>query len=342
MKIAYILYPEVIISNKSNGVRSQAQCWAESLEKQGHQVDLISNWGNYNWKEYDAIHLFGSGGTWVKNVARRLRKLNPNIHLSPIIDPQTNKNQFLKYCRTHLGKWTGYLCNITESQMYQQFEFVKLVFARSEHEKQYLQSIYNVPSNRIALVPLSFSAQYEQELYDSPIGKEDFCLHISSIYQERKNVIRLVEAAKKYNFRLVLAGNKGSEEQFKPIKEAIGESKNIEVLGFISEEEKLDLYKKAKVFALPSIQEGVGIVAVDAALFGAEIVITNTPGPGEYYGDMALTTNPYNMDEIGLSVRKFLDGEIAYQPELSRIIRETYSPTAVAEKIISEYKRISI
>lgn len=45
--------------------------------------------------------------------------------------------------------------------------------------------------------------------------------------------------------------------------------------------------------------EGVGIVAVDAAIYGCEIVITNIGGPKEYYDNMAYTVNPYNIDDIG-------------------------------------------
>ena len=64
MNIAYILYPEVVISNKSNGIRSQAETWAFALRKLGHNVDLVNNWDNYDWKSYDIIHLFGSSGSW--------------------------------------------------------------------------------------------------------------------------------------------------------------------------------------------------------------------------------------------------------------------------------------
>ena len=35
MNIAYILYPEVIISGQSNGIRSQAENWAVSLKRLG-------------------------------------------------------------------------------------------------------------------------------------------------------------------------------------------------------------------------------------------------------------------------------------------------------------------
>lgn len=101
MKVAYILYPEVIISNKSNGIRAQAETWASLLKEKGIEVDLISNWGNYNWKEYDVIHFFGSG-SWAYNVSARLRKINSKLIWSPIIDPP--------FSFSYKNKWLGIFC----------------------------------------------------------------------------------------------------------------------------------------------------------------------------------------------------------------------------------------
>lgn len=63
---------------------------------------------------------------------------------------------------------------------------------------------------------------------------------------KEKNVISLIKAAKKYDFKLVLAGNMGTEKEFEVLKKAIGNNANIEVLGYISEEKKIELYKKLK------------------------------------------------------------------------------------------------
>lgn len=332
MKIAYILYPDVIISNKSNGIRSQAETWAELLRLEGVEVDLVNNWGNYNWKDYDAIHLFGSG-RWIFSVVKRLSVINSKICWSPIYDPSIN-NSFTDKIISYLGifmnsalKW-NYLYQIRKEQR------VKKVLTRSHFETEYLNKMFSVPKDRMELIPLSYSnycMPYEK------CDKEDFCLHISSIYQSRKNVIRLIEAAKKYNFKLVLAGNKGSEEQFKPIKDAIGSNNNIKVLGFISEEEKIDLYKRAKVFALPSITEGVGIVAVDAAYYGGEIVITNIPGPKEYYQGRCLEVNPFNVNAIGNAVLSFITDKTKFQPQLEQYIAKEYSGKRVAQKLINLY-----
>lgn len=334
MKIAYIIDPQVVVSNKSNGIRSQAETWALILQKAGHQVDLVSNWGNYDWKTYDAIHFFGIGD-WCTTLARRLSELNDRLINSPIFDysPQMG-SRFNNLVKKNVGKITHGMVKTHAYNKYINYNLFSKICVRSRFEKLYIQNNYEVPENRFSLVPLSYSMNCQSF---SPGTKENFCLHISSIYQERKNVIRLIEAAKKYNFKLVLAGNKGTEQQFAPLKEAIGDCKNIEVLGFISEEEKIDLYKRAKVFALPSISEGVGIVALDAAYYGCEIVITDIEGPKEYYIGQCFEVNPYRIDEIGRGIMSFMNGERHFQPVLSDFVNTTFSPQTICTLLEKMY-----
>lgn len=337
MKIAYIIYPEVIISNKSNGIRSQAVSWAEALKKyQGIEVVFINNWDDYNWTDFDVIHLFGGGGTWVEIVSSRLSKINDNIVFSPIIDPISTKNVCIERLKVLLPRMTHNIVKTQEGIVANQFKYIKRILVRSQYEANYINRVYGIAQNRMQYVPLSFTPQYEMEIGNTT--KEPFCFHISSLYQERKNVIRLVKAAKKYKFELYLAGNKGTKEQFHLIENEISSSPNIHVLGFISEKEKVSLYKKAKVFALPSLQEGVGIVAVDAALMGCEIVISNIGGPKEYYNKKACIVDPYNIDDIGVNIVSLMDGMLGFQPELSEHIKGNYSPKRISELLINAYK----
>lgn len=332
MKIAYILYPNVIVSNRSNGIRSQAETWADTLRSLGHEIDYVSEWGNYDWKSYDAIHLFGDGYWW--RFVRFLVKLNPNIYLSPIVDPAPNKKlkTILKAKTKSIIK--GLLFINKESPMQRDIKFFKKIFVRSRFEMEYMMKTYSIPEDKFVLVPLSYSTSCQS--YEK-VSKENFCLHISSIYQDRKNVIRLIEAAKKYGFKLILAGNKGTPQQYAPIENTIGQNKNIEVLGFISEEEKLDLYKRAKVFALPSIQEGVGIVALDAAFYGCEIAITNIPGPKEYYSGRCVEVDPFDIDSIGKGIVQLLKEKARYQPELEEYIKGKYSSATIGHQLELAY-----
>lgn len=334
MKIAYIIYPEAIISGASNGIKSQAKSWKKGIENLGHHVTEINIWSNYNLKSFDVIHIFGSG-LWLYNFVKHLANINKNIVLSPIVD--STQSKFLYKFSTFVGFKKLRLWSPTYV-LKKTLPMLKAVYVRSNHEKCFFTKSMNYDSKKIRLIPLSFDTDLCSEKNRKKIQKENFCLHISSIYQKRKNVIRLIKAAKKYNFNLVLAGEKGTEKQFKPIKEAIADSKIITFLGFISEEKMINLFNRAKVFALPSINEGVGIVAVNAAYFGCEIVITNFGGPKEYFGDLAENVNPFSVDEIGRSIKKCLAKKI--NTDLESLINLNNNANLLSRKLEKSYLEI--
>lgn len=328
MRIGYILNPGALISGKSNGIRSQAISWSNILRNKGHDVVLINVWNDYKLNSFDLIHFFGSG-PWVNDLASQIKKRNPNLIFSPVCDEVGG------IWKSKVKSWVGFEPLQLWSKPYMRrkaLSLFKAIFIRSDFEGMYMNKAYGVEESNLFKVPLSHSSQYLESI---DYEKENFCLHISSITHERKNVHRLVEAALKYKFNLVLAGSTGTTSDFEPLKKLIGNSKNITVLGFVSDEKLIELYKNAKVFALPSIMEGVGIVALDAAVYNCEIVITDIGGPKEYYNGLAHLVNPYSIDSIGTAVKNALNNN-NFQPGLRNHIMNNYSDGAIGD-ILEEY-----
>lgn len=210
----------------------------------------------------------------------------------------------------------------------------KKLLVRSEYEGEYLRYCFGVGTDDILNAPISY--EMPDAVIEDVHGKENFCLHVSAIYQERKNVRRLIEASKKYKFPLVLAGNPGNEDQQREINRWVDSTPWITIKGFVSNEELQLLYQKAKVFALPSINEGVGIVALNAAVAGCEVVLTEIGGPKEYFGGLANLVNPYDIDDIGQNILKAMSAQ--HNTNLKQHISENYSAHAVGKKLHEAYK----
>ena len=333
MNIYYIV--DSLTGSLGNGITSQAMTWADILEKhQGIVVHKVNPWVSYTYNKGDIVHLFGSSGTWFLRVAQGLKAKGCKVVWSPICDNIDNPvSQKLK---TYLGsdKLQLYSMPMVRKKAY---SIMDSVFVRSQYEKEYIMKAYRVKENKIRILPLSMS--YDNQPQVCLDYREAFCLHISSISDERKNVLRLIRAAKKYGFRLVLAGKKGTASQFKKLADEIGDADNIDVMGFVSEEQKLNLYERARVFALPSVKEGVGIVALDAAHFGCEVVITDVGGPKEYFGELAYKVNPYSIDSIGLAIKTAMGGK-KYQPELSEWVDKNYSQPVIADRLAKTYQEV--
>ena len=337
MKIAYIINSNTVISGKSNGIRSQALIWKEALEKEDNiSVVLISNWGSYNWKSFDAIHIFGYDSS-ILNFVSSLYLKNKNIFLSPIIDSTKPYWQYKLASYNGLTKFRLLSSNYALKSV---MKYIKGICVRTDHELGYFTKSLNVDARRIFKVTLSFSLPKPKKIDSFIENKEVYCLHVSSLYQDRKNVKALIDAAKKYEFNLKLVGSTGNKNEESKLLSWIGDTKNIELLGFVEYEELIDLYKKAKVFALPSKCEGVGIVALDAALYGCNIVLTNIAGPKEYYPNTStlIAVNPNNLDQIGEGVDNMLT--MKNTTELSDYILNNYSLDNSKLQLIHMYKNI--
>lgn len=327
-----MLSPCTIVDGKSNGVKMQAESWAKSIIEMGHLVDLISPWGHYNWIEYDIIHFFGFG-TWLYYVERIHNKSRASIVMSPIID--TNRNWYLhklaSYCGIDFLHMTSPLYSFRKSMKY-----FSMYYVRSLYEKEYLVKSFGVSDECIELVPLASRLPIVEKEY----VKERFCLHVSILSAEGKNVRRLISAAIKYGFDLVLAGSCGAKEFCDHLRQIVREHKNIKYLGYVSEDDLISLYSRASVFALPSVFEGVGMVALEAAMYGCDVVITNRGAPKEYYGQLAYIVNPYSVDDIGKSILSALDGA-TFQPELRNHLLAKYANDALMQRLVDSYVRSS-
>lgn len=314
-----------------DGIVVQALTWKNLLEKRGHTVDLFNVWDYFDFEQYDIVQIFSYTLNSVHDI-QGISMKNKNIVLAPIIDPQHSLlyDKMMSYygIKKPFLASGGYIIRRLKP-------FIKGVLVRSDFEKERIIAAYGYDANNIFKVNLSAGIKYE-------IGnntRENFCLHISRIGDPGKNVKRLIDASEKYQFKLVICGQLRSDEAIRQFNKAIKGKHYVEYRGYVSEEEKIDLCNRAKVFALPSIVEGVGLSALEAAILGCDIVITSLGGPKEYYSSLAKVVNPYDVDDIGKGVRYFLDGN-TYQPALSKYINDNFSDDKIAERIENVYKQI--
>ena len=305
----------------NNGIKIQAIMWKDGLERLGHEVTLVNLWENIDFTTFEAVVIFALGDN-MKRLVSNLVRLNENIIVAPIIDPDRSDKMY-KFFFKYYGCSRAAISN-KYHDTWTIKKHVKLWLVRSEEERHYVNYCLEIPQEKIALIPLNYRIP---DIAEMP-AKENFCLHVSRLDAPNKNVKRLIDAAKKYGFELKLAGHVFGEEGKQLISGWIGDAQNVKYLGEVSESELLDLYSRAKVFALPSLREGVGMVALEAAAYGAEIVLTNYGAPKEYYQGKVQLVNPESVDETGSAIQKALN-EGHSQPELRDFVMSHYSEKAI-------------
>lgn len=314
------------------GVKVQAEMWRDGLERLGHKVTLVSPWEWNDWQKFDAIIIFGFA-PGCRNTVRALATHNPNIVWAPIFDPDGGKAKY-KFFFHYWGFQKHFGLSSRFHDIWLAKDCARLWLVRSEEEREYVHSCLSIPYSKITKVPLHYRVP---DIAEIP-AKEKFCFHASRLEADNKNVPRLIEAAKRYGFRLVLAGHLNGQQGRDWLSRLTAGADNIEYAGEVSEEKLLDLYSRAAVFALPSTTEGVGMVALEAAAYGCEIVLTSIGAPKEYYDGKALLVDPYSVDEIGRAVMKALEAPYG-QPALKAHMENHYSEQACCKLLNAEVEK---
>ncbi len=117
--------------------------------------------------------------------------------------------------------------------------------------------------------------------------------------EERKNIVRFIEAFEIFkekhdtSHKLILAGKPGYG--YGDIRARIDASackNDIVETGYISEEEKWMLLKRADVFVFATLYEGFGIPVLEAQSVGVPVITSNYSSLPEVAGDGALLVDP--------------------------------------------------
>jgi glycosyltransferase involved in cell wall biosynthesis len=154
--------------------------------------------------------------------------------------------------------------------------------------------------------------------------------------EERKNVRRLLEAYAVLRQRradappLVLAGR---------VKDSVGEAPHVTFLGYVSEAQRQELYRQARMLVLPSLEEGFGLPVLEAMACGVPVVISNRGALPEVAGDAATPLDPTDVAAIAEAMERLLD-PVAAQDAINRGLAQSarYSWAAAAAAAREAYR----
>jgi len=175
------------------------------------------------------------------------------------------------------------------------------------------------------------------------VGKKDFILNVGRL-EPRKNQARLIKAAGRLRMDLVCVGSFSSDPAYVELcREQARACPQIKVsfLGELGHDDVRlkDLYDSCAVFALPSEEETPGIAALEAAVRGAPVVITNRGGAVEYLGEYATYVDYRSVASIVDGIeRAIARGSI---PESDRAtLARRFSWTRAAEVTLGVYRTV--
>lgn len=298
MKVAYIFDPANLHSTTFSGVVRQALAWASGLSAHGVEVEYPVAHETFDWAQCDLLHLF-QYGAWAEGIIEAAARYDIPVVLSPIVD------------RPKPYGWLGRMISSTPFEMlglrqrHRTLSVImarcKRVLARSELEKGSLSDVSTNPSNiEIVRLGIDWPAVKSKD----EVAKSRHVFHMSHLNQKRKNVRALIEACRLLGIPLRLAGKISDVEFSVWLERQCRENPALEYLGTLSEERKWEEMGRAAVFCLPSLNEGIGLVALEAYVAGANVVMTNRSGGVEYFdGDIEIC-DPASTADIAVCIDK--------------------------------------
>ena len=109
--------------------------------------------------------------------------------------------------------------------------------------------------------------------------------------------------------KVKIAGKGTHEQEYKDLAKQLGVEKDIDFLGFISQEEAANVYANADIAVIPSISESFGVSAVEAQSSGIPVIISDEAGLKEAtsVGLSSIVVEKRNENQIASAVIDLYD-----------------------------------
>lgn len=290
------------------------------------------------------IALEGNGLKWHWQLRQHLKEnpvdlmLSPTSYLVPFFAP---KNQdcavvihdliALLYSKGHhwFSKWVE---RLTIHRAVNKSRWI--ITVSNETLKDLHQAIPSSKKKAYSIAPPAVSASFSPVAHKSMDLPEEFLLWVGTLHP-RKNLKTLLEAFQKHvspaapNVHLCIAGAPGWGHQTQELP-------NVHFLDYVSDEQLVELYSRAKALVYPSLYEGFGMPALEAMACDCPVIASNCSSLPEVVGDAALLVDPTDPKDIAHAIRRLHEEKVRTQLiEKGRARYKDFSWEASAQSILN-------
>ncbi len=206
-----------------------------------------------------------------------------------------------------------------------------LIIADSVFSRGEIAAAYGVPHERIRVVPLGVSPAF------TPAGAPDqlpsgvrppYVLHVGDVHERRNLGVALAAVLRvragggvAADLSLVLAGtDRGAGSELARQASGQGHAAALVMLGRVSDDDLLRLYRGAAALVYPSRYEGFGLPLVEAMACGVPVLASRAATAEEVTGDAALLLSPDDPAAWTEAIRMIL-GNVERAGDLRRLGR---------------------
>ncbi len=307
MIIKGLILLKVLLQNRANyfnnlaGDTVQLLKTKEYLQKLEVEVVVSSDY-EVDLRDYDLVHLFNlfpveATYQFYRNAVRQDKK----VVLSPIFWDPTD---FYKACGefTSFQKWWQQTQGmrreiITGSSMLFPGSYIELLLL--EEMFVHLPPSVIVP-NGVENFFAKGGPDYFRNKYQ--YDHKTFVLSVGRITPQ-KNQLSLIKALQKLEFPLLIVGPVNDGNYYLKCRK-VADPRKVRFLDTVNQTMLSSIYAAANVHALVSYYDLPGLVSLEAAAAGCQIVSTECGAAREYFGNLAFYCNPKEPESISAAVVK--------------------------------------
>lgn len=341
MKVGYVAPMSIAAVN--GGIRTQATFTIKHIKNHGVQPVLLSPWDDIGLQKLDLVHVFGAS---IENtgIINQLHALKIPFVLSPVFYSTRSASIIKRAIKIEkIGAIVGKGIRSDFSIKADLCHKADKILPNTTEELKLIEMGFSIPSKKLSVVPNGVENRFANaspDLFIEKYGLQDFILFTGQAGAERKNVLKLIEAASDIETPLVIIGSFYEDEYGKECISKANKSTNAILVDTLEHESDLlaSAYAACKVFVLPSLYETPGIAALEAALTGANIVITKHGGTKDYFETYAEYIDPNSASSIRESLKNALDKPKSVH--LKKHILNSFTWKNVAEQTFEQYKNV--
>lgn len=214
----------------------------------------------------------------------------------------------------------------------------------SNFSAQQFKSLFGSGFRFLTTIPLYLRT----ELFDGPAeaisGLSGRYFLTVGAFETRKNQIAALKAYRDGGFHregieYVLCGSRGDGHA--ETAELAGSIAGVRLMGYVPDAQLRWLYANAEAFVLPSLLEGFGMPALEAAYMGLLPIVSADSALVEAVGGQCLQVPPNDPPAITEAMRKALSRSPAEKAETSRSLRNTAS-AATKDRFLQQWRDLLI
>lgn len=198
------------------------------------------------------------------------------------------------------------------------------IITDSHSSKNDIHKFTGISMNKIEVVYLAAAKHFKKtnssnkkliKKYKIP---EQFLFYVGDATWN-KNLPNLIKAVNKTSYNLIIAGNAFVNKDYDKtnpwnhdLHEAqvlAGSNKNIYPIGYVSDQDLVDLYNLAKAFIMPSFYEGFGLPILEAMQSGCPVITSRAGSIEEVADSAAYFVEPDNIDSIVNGINEVMENE---------------------------------